>query len=44
MDTLLISQQYESNPIARIIVNAIPYIGGSIDALRSRIQQIHFKQ
>ena len=35
MDTLSISKYYESNPIARIIVNAIPYIGGSIDVLLS---------
>lgn len=36
METLtLLSQKYEKNPLARIIINAIPYIGGSLDVALS---------
>lgn len=35
MDMLSISKWYEDNPIARIIVNAIPYAGGSLDVALS---------
>lgn len=35
MDMLGISKWYEENPIARIIVNAIPYAGGSLDVALS---------
>ena len=35
MDILKISEWYENNPIARIIVNAIPSIGGSLDVALS---------
>lgn len=41
MNTQKISEWYENNPIARIIVNAIPTIGGSLDvALSAKWNQI----
>jgi len=40
MNVLTLSQRYEENTIARIIVNAIPYVGSSLDvALSSRWEQ-----
>ena len=42
MDLLSLSHEYEDNPIARAIVNAIPYIGGSIDvALSAKWTRYH---
>ena len=35
MDAIEISKRYESNPFLRMLVNAIPYVGGSIDVLLS---------
>jgi hypothetical protein len=42
MGFLEISKWYESNPVARIIVNAIPRVGGSLDvALSNKWRQYH---
>lgn len=35
MDLLSLSKNYEENPLARIIVNTIPYLGGALDAALS---------
>lgn len=35
MDVVEISKWYKSNPFLRMLVNAIPYVGGSIDVLLS---------
>lgn len=41
----LLSEKYERNPLARIIINAVPYIGGSLDvALTSKWNEYQQKR
>lgn len=45
MDVVEISKRYEANPFLRILVNAIPYAGGSIDVLLSaKWSEFHSKR
>lgn len=45
MDAIEISKRYESNPFLRMLVNAIPYVGSSIDVLLSaKWSEFHSKR